>query len=334
MYDFVAVGDATLDVFMQIDDANVLCDVDKHNCKLALNYADKIAAKTADFIIGGNAANAAVGARRLGLSSAFLSTIGDDETGKQIQQVFHKEGVSTEYLTVDKGARSNYSVVINFQGERTILVHHEPREYTWKIHQVPRWFYITSMGEGYDTVYDKVVAMVRESHSMMAFNPGTHQLKAGLAALKPILKVTTLLFLNREEAAGLVGLADNASIADIFHACKALGPQVVIITDGPKGSYCYDGETVYFLKIFDGPVIERTGCGDSFATAFTVAFSEGKTIVEAMLWGNANSTSVLAHVGPQAGLLTREGIQKIIAKNKYIEPIELLSKSDFAHVEK
>src|SRR6266540_490057 len=133
MYDLVAIGDATLDVFMQIDDANVMCELDNINCKLCLNYADKIAAKTADFIIGGNAANAAVGARRLGQSSAFLSTIGDDETGKQIQKVFHKEGVSTEYLTVDSNAPSNYSVVINFHAERTILVHHVPRTYIWKI---------------------------------------------------------------------------------------------------------------------------------------------------------------------------------------------------------
>ena len=96
MYDLVAIGDATLDVFIQIDDATVECELDNQNCKLCFNYADKIAAKRVDFVIGGNAINAAVGARRLGLSSAFLATIGDDDTGQKITDVLRKEGVSEE----------------------------------------------------------------------------------------------------------------------------------------------------------------------------------------------------------------------------------------------
>lgn len=324
MYDFVAIGDATMDVFMQIDDASVMCEIDNQNCKLMLNYADKIAAKTADFIIGGNAANAAVGARRLGLSSAFLSTIGDDDTGRQIVQVLESEGVSTEYLTIDEAARSNYSVVINFKGERTILVHHEHREYTWNVHQAPRWFYLTSMGEGFEAIYDKAIAMARENSVYIAYNPGTHQLNKGLEALKPSLAATTILLLNREEAARLIGMADHAPISEVMQTLKALGPQYIVITDGPNGAYAYDGASLYQLGIFDGPVVERTGSGDAFGTAFTVALAEGKSIAEAMLWGNANSTSVVAHVGPEAGLLTQDGILQMIAKNPTVQPVLLL----------
>ncbi|HEY1074259.1 MAG TPA: carbohydrate kinase family protein [Patescibacteria group bacterium] len=327
MYDFVAIGDATLDVFMQLDDANVMCDIDKHNCKLCLNYGDKIAAKRTDFIIGGNAANAAVGARRLNLSSAFMGTIGNDDTGKQVQNVFHTEGVSTEYLTIEKDQKTNYSVVINFQGERTILLNHIPRTYHWNIAQAPRWIYLTSMGEGFEAIYDKVIGLVREKHTMLAYNPGTHQLKKGLAFLKPSIAAATLFFVNKEEAILLLGADTHITMSELLKRVKALGPEVVVITDGPKGSYVYNGSEMYQLDIFDGPVIERTGCGDSFATAFTVAFAEGKTIPEAMLWGNANSTSVLAHIGPQAGLLDRAGIEKLIAKNPTIQPKVLLAAS-------
>lgn len=121
MYDFIAVGDATLDVFMRIEDAQAACNMNTHECVLELSYADKVAVDQLDFIIGGNAANAAVGARRLGHTSAFLSTIGDDDTGKKIVDTFHKEGVSTEHLTIEQGTQSNFSVVLNFQAEGLIL---------------------------------------------------------------------------------------------------------------------------------------------------------------------------------------------------------------------
>lgn len=320
MYDLVAIGDATLDVFMHINDASVQCELDNQNCKLCFNYADKIAADKTDFIIGGNAANAAVGARRLGLTSAFLSTIGDDDTGKKILDVFHKEGVSTEYLTVEKGQQSNYSVVINFHAERTILVHHIPRKYVWNIAERPKWFYVTSMGEGFELIYERVISMMREGNVYMAFNPGTHQLKKGLDFLKPSLLVTTILFLNKEEAELLLNLPANTPVADVLKGLKALGPQIVVLTDGPKGAYSYDGQKLYQMGIYDGPIIERTGCGDAFATAFTVAYMEGKPVEEALKWGNANSTSVLAQIGPEAGLLTQAGIQDLIAKNPNVQP--------------
>lgn len=323
MYDFLAIGDATMDVFMQIDDASVACDIDKQNCKLQLNYADKIAAKTADFIIGGNAANAAVGARRLGLSSAFLSTIGDDDTGRQIQEVFRTEGVSPEFLTVDPNAPSNYSVVINFQGERTILVHHEPRTYVWNVHEPPKWVYMTSMGEGFEPIYDKVVQLVRENTTHLVFNPGTHQLKKGLEFLKPYLAASKITFLNREETAKFIGVPDNSPMPDLLKVLKATGPEIVVITDGPHGSYSYDGTTMLELGLYEGPVVERTGCGDAYATAFTVAMIEGKSITEAMQWGNANSTSVLAQVGPEAGLLNQDGVMQMIAKNPSVVPTQI-----------
>jgi sugar/nucleoside kinase (ribokinase family) len=323
MYDFVAVGDATLDVFMQIDDASVQCELDNANCKLLLNYADKIAAHRVDFIIGGNAANAAVGSRRLGLSSAFFSSVGDDDTGKQIEAVFHKEGVSTEYLTVEPGKKSNYSVVINFKAERTILVHHEPRTYNWNIAQAPKWFYVTSMGEGFEAVYEQVIEMMHQGNIFMAYNPGTHQLKKGLEFLKPSIAATTILFVNRQESALLLGLNDQSPISDMLEGLHKLGPKIIVITDGPKGAYAFDGTSKYFINIYDGPVVERTGCGDSFGTAFTVATIHGKTLTEAMLWGNANATSVVGQIGPQAGLLTLDGITQTIEKNKTIQPVAL-----------
>jgi ribokinase len=323
MYDLIAVGDATLDVFLKLDDASVMCEIDNKSCKLCLNYADKIAVDQVDFIIGGNAANSAVGARRLGLSSAFLATIGDDDTGKKILEIFHQEGVSTEFLTTETGVQSNYSVVLNFQGERTILVHHVPRQYQWNITESPKWFYLTSMGDGFEAIYDNVVSLVKQGNVYVSYNPGTHQLKKGVDFLKPSLAVATLLFVNREEAMLLLNKSTYTPIKDLLNGLKQFGPQTVVITDGSKGAYAFDGQSAYQIGVYDGPVVERTGCGDAFGTAFTAAIAEGKSVPEAMQWGSANSTSVLAYVGPQAGLLDQPKIEAMIAQNASVLPMEI-----------
>lgn len=323
MYDLVTIGDATMDVFINVEDAEVNCDLDRENCQLCFNYADKIEAKGVDFIIGGNAINGAVGARRLGKTSAFLSSIGEDDTGRKISEVLEREGVSTEYLTVVPNQPSNYSVVINFQGERTILVYHVPRSYRWKVESPPPWFYMTSMGEGFDKIYGEVIKLAQTHRSKVAYNPGTIQLKGGLEWLRPSLAASEILFLNREESTQLLGLGNNPSIKELLATLKKLGPKIVVVTDGREGSYCFDGDHLYQMGIYDGPMVERTGAGDAYGIAFTVAVIEGKSSPEAMTWGSANSTSVVAQTGPQAGLLTTQGIKAMIEKNGHIVPIEL-----------
>lgn len=323
MYDLITIGDATMDVFVKINDASVSCNIDTHDCKLCLNYADKIAAEEVAFLIGGNAANAAVSARRLGLSTAFLSTIGDDATGKQIIDVFQKEGVSLEHLSVVPGALSNYSVVINFQAERTILVHHEPRTYGWNITQPPKWFYLTSMGEGYEAIYNQVVMMAKQTQASIAFNPGTHQLKAGLDSMRSSIAAATIFVVNKEEAGHILALTKLPLIQELLAGLKNLGPEIVVITDGQEGAYASDGQHIYHMGAYAGSVIERTGAGDAFGSAFTVAISQGKTIPEALRWGAANATSVVAHIGPQAGLLDQKGILTMIANNPNVLPTQL-----------
>lgn len=322
MYDLIAIGDATLDVFVGLTEAAVACDENNQNCKLELGYGDKIPAESLDFIIGGNAINAAIGARRLGISSALLTTIGGDETGRKIIDTLHKQGVNSNLVTIDPKAKSNYSVVLNFRGERTIIVYHLPRTYSWKVTEPPKWFYVTSMGEGFEPIYDQVWQMTKSRGGNIAFNPGTHQLKKGLEYLAPFIKDSEILFLNREEAAELLKLPETATNEKILASLFYLGVKTVVMTDGTKGSYAFDGTTIYYLPIFDGPEVERTGAGDSYATAFTVAIYLGKPIPEAMRWGNCNSRSVVAQIGPEAGLLNAETMNSALAQFTE-QPVEL-----------
>ncbi len=324
MFDVIAIGDTTQDVFLEMSDADVRCDTDGGNCKICFDYADKIAVdKKTDVAAVGNAANHAIGIARLDLRAGIYTVVGDDVQGHLAAEVFRDNDVDTRYIVFDSQRGTNFSAVINYRTERTIFVYHEPREYRLPSAMLTKWVYLTSAsGQGVQALHEQVSRYLDDVPGVkMAFNPGTHQIHLGLEALKPLLAQTEILFLNREESAELLGL-ETDNIRELINGFHQLGVRTMVMTDGPRGSYASDGEKVWYSDIYDGPVVERTGAGDSFGVGFLAARITGAEVPQAMEWGNANSTSVVRFVGAREGLLDRKRIQEMIAANANIKPTE------------
>ena len=146
----------------------------------------------------------------------------------------------------------------------------------------------------------------------LAFNPGDQQLRAGVKVLAPILRACTLLILNKEEADLLLEKSCKSSMKEALEGLRRLGPEIVVITDGPEGAYGFDGHTYLFSKPLPAHVVERTGAGDSFSTGLLSAFASGKKLREALLWGPQMPRLSLEYIGPQQGLLTRPKLLKRI----------------------
>lgn len=323
MHDIIAIGDSTVDIFLEIDDVSVLCDMDRDTCRLCISYADKIPVRKLTRVNAvGNAANHAVGVSRLGLGAGLVTIVGNDNAGVEIIATLKKEKVDTKFVSVDARRGTNYSTVLNYKGERTILVYHEHRDYEWeKIPKSP-WVYFTSMGEGHESLYADIVRHVHDTKVKFAFNPGTFQLKLGAQVLGPLLQVCDVLFVNKEEARRLIGGDEktNNHVIDLLEKIRALGPKMVVITDGQHGSYTFDGKEKYYLNIFEAPVVERTGCGDAFGSGFIAALAYGLDMKEAMRWGNVNAAGVIQFIGAQEGLRTKKEITETLAANPDYQP--------------
>ena len=314
MIDVISVGDVTEDVFVQVKDLQIDCEHGKNVCLLCMRYADKIAAEKVDKLIGGNAGNFAIGARRLGLSSALYAEVGDDIQGKIILDSLKKDNVSTKYFSLTKGTKTNYSVVINHNAERTILVHHEKKVYKKKNLEKAKWLYLTSMGKGSEKLFPFLIRYIKKNNVKIGFNPGTHHLNLGMKGLKNVLKSSSITSLNTEETMLLLK-TDKRDFRYLTRKLWETRCEIAIVTDGPKGSYVYDGKNYWYCPIYDVPIIERTGCGDSYTTAFIVAIIYGKSVEEAMKWGTINAASVIQHIGPQEGLLKKNMLLKILNAN-------------------
>lgn len=306
-FDLISIGDASLDVFIAPTEHEAFCTLDKEQCLICFNYADKIPVSELQFSVGGNAANNAVGSSRLGVKTAIVLTVGDDSTGERIINSLKNEGVDTSFITHQKNSISNYSTAVMYSGERTIFVYHAPYSYQFPAN-LPKspWAYLTSMGKGFEEFYGQVVKWAKENSVKIVFNPGSYQMKAGINALRDLFPLIEILFVNKEEAAAFLGDKVGEDDKKLLIGMVQLGVKKAVVTDGAKGATAYDGQKYYKSGVLPVDAYERTGAGDAFASGVLAALIQGKNIDEALLWGTINSSSVIGHIGPQKGLLKKE----------------------------
>ncbi len=320
MHDNITVGDATIDTFIKIHDAHVQCRINKQDCQLCVNYADKIAVDDMKHLVAGNAANNAVGSARLGLNAAIYVNVGDDEPGQRVKKKLEDEGVDCSYVTVNKGMDSNYSAVLNFQGERTIFVYHQPWKYRLPALQRTKWVYYTSVSESFvhSTLSRDLADYVKGCGAKLLYNPGTYQMRAGIKKYPEILEACTVFNVNIEEAKRVLDIpaGEKVEIKKLLKKTKDdLGVENVVITDGRQGSYSYDGKDYLRLPEFPGERVEATGAGDAYSTALLAALFHGQSLAEGMAWGSINGAYVVKKIGPQEGLLHKHEMEKIRAEN-------------------
>ena len=78
---FLAIGDIVTDAFIKLKDAEEL--INHGTLELCVRFGDKVPYESVTVVPAvGNSPNAAVSASRLGLNSAVVTNIGDDNNGK------------------------------------------------------------------------------------------------------------------------------------------------------------------------------------------------------------------------------------------------------------
>jgi ribokinase len=314
--DIVAIGDIVTDAFIKLNDAEVKDCIDHHRQELCISFGDKVPFDFVKVVPGvGNCANAAVAASRLGLQAGLVSHVGDDQFGQGDIAAMKADHVNTDYIEVQKGKKSNYHYVLWYGVERTILVKPEPYDYTWPdIQPAPRWIYLTSLGTNTENYHKQITRYLLDNPQVkLAFQPGTFQIKMGIESLRDIYARSEVFFCNVEEAQRILN-TEVEDVKTLMSMIAQLGPKNVVITNGIKGAYAFDGTNNLFIPVYPHEPFERTGAGDAFSSTVTSALALDKTLAEAMTWGPINAMSVTQKIGAQEGLITQEKLLELLSK--------------------
>lgn len=318
-FDVLCIGSAKIDIFLSIGQENSYVRLNKDTNELCISYGQKIPVDTCSLQLGGNACNVAVGLSKLQIPTTVMAEIGEDEFSQKIINGLKAEGVNSDFLLQNSTSPSSFSVILDFEKDRTIFGQHSKREHNFSFENLStRLIYLTSLGLEWKNAYQNALEFTKKTNALLAFNPGTPQLKEGFEGIKEILKATAILFVNKEEAVKILRINDEGlpagkaglMINDLLNGLKQLGPKIVVVTDGANGSYAIDGQgKILSQAVMKTTIVEKTGAGDAYASGFLGATLSNLPIQTAMIWGTLNASGTMSAIGAQNGLLSREEME-------------------------
>ncbi len=336
----ITIGSATMDVFVECDEANIVsvCAKDKSSDFMSYPYGSKIDISSFSSNVGGGGVNTACNFGNLGFDTSAIFKIGKDIYSDGILEYFKNQKVSLKHIIQKDDTSTGFSIIlVSFQGDRTVLAHRganaqiKKEEIDFEAIKDSDFMYVAPLNGDSNKVLEPIVEYAHKHGTKICFNAGTTSIKKGFKHLKHILDSADVVVMNKEEASmatNIVVRPDtktekfsqdviHTDIKSMLKALKIRDYQIIVITDGNKGAYAYDGEKYYFCPIYPSDVVSTLGAGDAFASTFCGALSRTKAdIGRSLMYASVNSASVVSKFGATEGFLNFDEIEDVLKHDK------------------
>lgn len=263
---------------------------------------------------GGKGANQAVAASRAGGSVTFITAIGDDILGQESLHRFKEDRINTEYAVIKKGVPSGVaSILVDPQGENVIAVasganSHLNSTDLEKAEDAFQTAKVTLLQ--LEIPMQSVIQSAKNAHekgSLVILNPAPMP-EGGLS--EELLSNIDILTPNEGE---LMAMAKGCqSFEEAAQMILSKGPQILVVTCGRKGSDVFTHKIRFKVPAFSVKAIDTVGAGDCFSACLAVAFSEGKSLEDAVRFATAGAALSTTRLGAQDAMPRREEIEKLL----------------------
>ncbi len=260
-------------------------------------------AETCTLTMGSSTAICAAGMAGLGLRTAFAGKVGQDGYGQLASDTLASYGVDLSHLIVDPAIQTGITVsmsakdnsdraMVTYLGAINALRAEEISpalfEKTRHIH-VGSFFLQSALRPG-------LADLFRAAHRAgvtTSLDAGWDDTGVWDYGLHDVLKETDVFLPNELEAAAITGKKDVAEAAKTLSEwCR-----ICTVKCGGDGAVSASAGQVYRAATYAAPVRDTTGAGDSFNAGFLYAFLAGKSIEEALCYGNACGSLSVARLG-------------------------------------
>ncbi|MBU2099688.1 carbohydrate kinase family protein [Candidatus Micrarchaeota archaeon] len=311
----VSIGSATEDIFVKTDEFHFRKSKSSKGTDLCLKLGKKFDIEEIHFDYGGGALNTSLGFKKMGFNANVLISLGNDSTARKIEKILKIEGINL--IAVPSEKETGFSVIFRKpKGDRTIMTyrgannHWQEKKINWNALKKMNWIYVSSFGSNI-SLLEKIAGFCKKNKINLAFNPGASQRKIGLEKLKKVVKECKVIILNKEE---ITEWTKKKNEMDAMRELNELGAKIVVVTDGRKGSYAFNGKKVFRQKAMEVERIDVTGAGDAFSVGFVSAIDKKKNIQQALKIGTANACSVIRRIGAHNGILSFNGAENFVKK--------------------
>lgn len=330
MYDIITVGSATVDVFAKTEAEEIAIKKtgQAEEDLIAYPTGAKILIKQLDFKIGGGGTNTAVAFSRLGLKTAFLGQLGDDDNSRKVLEMLKREKIA--FVGKKSREQTGYSIILDSMADdRTILTNkgaNNSLDYSrLDLSKLKtRWFYFSSMMGNSLKTLENLADFAAKNSIKIAFNPSSYLIKENPSSVMRILNKTNVLVCNKEEAEMLFG---RIEMKELLMKSITVGPKISIITDGKNGCTLCEKKgkdfIFYSLRPRKVKIVETTGAGDAFASSFVSGYIKKKGDIKFSLrLGMTNAESVIQHIGAKEILLTYNAALRSMERERHKITVE------------
>ncbi|MFO7169952.1 MAG: 5-dehydro-2-deoxygluconokinase [Chloroflexota bacterium] len=310
-YDVLAIGRSSIDLYA-------------HEIGVAMPDV-----KSFDAYVGGCPTNVSVGTRRLGLRSALLTAVGEDQVGDFVLAFLEREGVETRYCVRKPGRRTS-AVILTIQ----------PPD------RFPLTFYRDNCADIELSIDDVLAAPVTSSRVVFL---------SGTGVSREPSRSATFLAAERARAAGATVIVDIDHRADQWHDPRAFGPtlrgllrlatlavgteeevraaadtddaeegaarlletgiQALVLKRGARGSTVLrPGAKPVDVAPFPIEVLNVLGAGDAFASGLIYGILQGWELERAARMGNATGAIVVTRHGCANFMPTLPEVEAFVAE--------------------
>ncbi len=301
MYDLISIGGISVDLFFK---SSSLTYKDK---RFQLAIGGKYMADVFHVGIGGGGTNVAISAQKNGLKTAVLGTIGANAFKTMIEQKLRDENISHSLCNYVDDYYNVSSILLHKNGERTIIHYMSPRQHlissTNELEGITRTR-IAFLGNLPDVSLGQRIELMKFFKSrgiMTVLNFGVNDCRRPLHQIRPLLEYSDVIILNGHEFSEMV----KAPYNDIHFRenivtwyIPHLSDKLVIVTEGGKGSYAYQGKTIYHEPATAiRQIIDSTGAGDGYTGSFIANYHKTGNIPESMRRASLYAVKILQKIG-------------------------------------
>ncbi len=250
---------------------------------------------------GGPVAQALVTLARLGATAGFVGRIGDDDAGALIRSGLADEGVDVAYLQTAQGARSLQSMILvdKDTGKRSICAF---RGTAGEIDLDDRTLEYLCSGQylhldGHSAAAAVVAARQAAQRGVRVC------LDAGAGTdvdyLLPLVRETHVLI--AAERFTMMASPDGSVVTGAAHLLT-LGPEIVVVTLGERGSYTLSANAEFSTAPFPVSVVDTTGAGDVFHGAYLYGLLQHWDLASTAAFAGATAALKCTRLGGRAAI--------------------------------
>ena len=276
---------------------------------------------------GGDTSNAAIAAARQGASVGYITHLGADTFGNSFMDLWTREGVDTSNVKQVSDAHTGiYFVTHGEHGHEfsyfragSASSRMVPEDLPVAALSSTKILHVSGISQAIsstaaDTVFE-AIGVVKKAGGMVSYDTNLRlklwPIERARAVTHAAMAQCDIALPGMDDAVLLTGLDDPFAIVEFY---QNLGPKIVALTLGAKGTLVATEEDRQIVPVREVEAIDATAAGDTFDGAFLARVAAGDDPFEAARYANAAAALATLGYGAVAPMPRRDSVETFLAE--------------------